>query len=136
MFRYELMRECWDQHPDHRPAFSKITQNIEVFLTGIAGYLSLDAITGFVQDNSCPDVTEVKGERLKKSDSDSSLNLIKHDIVTPVGISIHLEPDTTEDGGNCPTPTDLTTTPKNVTGEGSHAVHHFDTDGRTINCLD
>lgn len=71
-------------------------------LTGLAGYLSLETITGFLNPES-PSVTvtdttntdDVASSRkdmgLGKSLSSSSLNLKKHDIVTNVGISIHLE---------------------------------------------
>ncbi len=100
-FRYEVMIRCWDQEPDARPSFSEIFRDIQTLLTGLADYLSLESITGFVNPaNVVPSTAtepEETGHRdrqasnLEKSSSTSSLNLKKHDIVTPVGISIHLE---------------------------------------------
>ncbi len=88
------MNKCWEHDPDSRPAFSELSRDIQCLLTGLADYLSLEAITGFM----APSITITEDDNqvheesnLGKSLSTSSLSLKHHDIITPVGISIHLE---------------------------------------------
>ncbi len=85
------MNKCWHKSPDKRPTFSELAAEITGLLTNLAGYLTLETINGIVRES--PPV-EVENEKGGDSGSMSSLdesNLKKRDLVTPVGIAIHLE---------------------------------------------
>ena len=95
------MRKCWRHNPDKRPLFSELASEIVNILTSIAGYLELETITGIVRKPVS------RGERRKKCVSlDTTLEddgLKKQDVLTPVGIAIHLDPsDVFESSGGRP----------------------------------
>ena len=44
-FRYELICQCWTESPDERPSFQDLSQAVNSFLEGIAGYLDFSAFS-------------------------------------------------------------------------------------------
>ena len=39
--RYDVMKRCWQEEPEHRPTFSEMVTVISTSLEGMSGYLDL-----------------------------------------------------------------------------------------------
>jgi len=42
-YRYDIMKDCWKELPNERPAFSVLVRTISAMVGEIAGYLDLTA---------------------------------------------------------------------------------------------
>ena len=49
-FRYAVMRQCWNENPDHRPTFEELSKEFESLLQSNANYLDLEP--SLVDNNS------------------------------------------------------------------------------------
>ncbi len=91
------MQKCWNKSPDARPTFSELSIEITRLLTSLAGYLDLETITGIIRESSPPETeNHVCPTTLVDSTNGSTSSLGEEtlkegDVVTAVGIAIHLE---------------------------------------------
>ncbi len=102
--RYDVMRKCWYEKPEQRPSFSELASEIASLLTHLAGYLELETITGILSKAKQVEKRSIKSAY--SADFDPALgvgSLSRQDILTPIGIAIHLDPSNDiETGGFSP----------------------------------
>ena len=89
-----MICHCWKHNPDKRPTFTELISEIANILVPLAGYLQLETITGIIKDSQ-----EEEKESTRPKRTTTSIRLSQQDLVTPVGIVVHLDP--------CPDDTDM-----------------------------
>ena len=57
VFRFTMMRKCWDMEPDKRPSFKELHTITSKYIEQIAGYLDL-GFNPFTEENVIPQVND------------------------------------------------------------------------------
>ncbi len=90
------MKKCWHKSPDKRPSFSELAAEISGLLTNLAGYLTLETITGC----TLPVI------KVEDAGSESSVESLRSaDWETEPGIVIHLTAAGEDEGAPATTDT-------------------------------
>ena len=56
VFRYEMMRQCWDKEPENRLTFSELVSVISTSLERMSGYLALTTTSEHSESAESPNV--------------------------------------------------------------------------------